>query len=263
MGVPGDSSKDFVVFQFKAARLGCGAVVIAIALFLYACPARAAGKDGAATVATQKAQTVQAPSAPENPDARAPQPASISLKAGELTVEAHDSDLAGILRSVGRLSGMRIEGLGESSRVFGVYGPGKPREVIARLLNGSGYNFMMVGNAGDGVPNSLLLTKKTKAPPESSIPERQASPRPTERMEFPRRSQPAPATANPNQAQKPPSSNGPHQNQEPAPPPDLGPGAIYPSPPKNEADRQQRVQQMMDRLRKMHQQRQRELNEDQ
>ena len=60
---------------------------------------------------------------------------------------------------------MKIEGLQADSkgdqRVFGSYGPGVPRDVLSDLLNGSGYNVMMLGVTPSGVPRELALTVRT------------------------------------------------------------------------------------------------------
>lgn len=191
------------------------------------------------------------PSAPESALDVAPHPASIHLKNGELVVVADNSDLAGILKSVAQLGGMQVDGLGKSSRVFGTYGPGQPQDVLTQILNGSGYNFMMVGQSAEGMPLRLLLTEKTG----SSLPASNA---------------PAPAPQRTAQEEPPsgrarygwaggrpaasPGSPTPAGTPSPTPPPDLGPGAIYPQPPAENADREERVQQMMDRIRNIHEQ---------
>lgn len=201
----------------------------------------------------------------------AAEPASISLKSGELTVGAHNSDLAQILRNIAQLSGMQIEGLGHSSRVYGVYGPGKPQAVLTELLSGSGYNFMMVGESRDGAPRRLLLTAETEAsaePPAAQPSTSQpASPQPYAQGEvLPGRMRYGPsAPSAPGQRSYPPGyspAGGSSPNQTPAPPPDLGPGAVYPQPPASDADREDRIQQMMNRLRAIHQQAQQQLNQD-
>ena len=110
--------------------------------------------------ASQK--TTATPPIPANAEA---QPATVSLKNGKLTIEAHNSDLAQILREVTKISGMTIEGLGlsKSARVFGAYGPGNPQEVLTHLLIGSGYNFLMAGDTANGVPRELLLITQSNS----------------------------------------------------------------------------------------------------
>ena len=103
------------------------------------------------------AQTNEKPAAPPPPSDAVARPATVSLKDGKLTIGANDSDLSQILRDLAAVSGMTIDGLGKSARVFGAYGPGNPRDVLTELLAGSGYNFMMAGDTPDGTPRELLL----------------------------------------------------------------------------------------------------------
>ncbi|MHB8302005.1 MAG: hypothetical protein ACYDC6_04070 [Acidobacteriaceae bacterium] len=94
---------------------------------------------------------------PLSPSAAIAQPAAVNLKDGQLTVNANNSDLTQILQHVADISGMTIDGLSKSTRVFGVYGPGNPSDVLTALLVGTGYNFLLVGNTSDGAPSKLLL----------------------------------------------------------------------------------------------------------
>ncbi len=151
---------------------------------------------------------------PSNQD---PAPATVVLENGKLTVEANNSDLAEILRTVAAVTGMTIDGSIRSSRVFGVYGPRNPRDVLTDLLEGTGYNFMMVGGTRDGAPRQLLLSaEKSKSAPGPA----------------------AVATRNPETPDV--------KAEEP-----LGPGAIAHVPPPPPEDTQERVRQNLQRLRQM------------
>jgi len=97
-------------------------------------------------------------------------PATVTLKNETLTVEASNSDLNQILKNVADLSGMIIDGSVKSARVYGIYGPGNPSEVLTSLLVGSGYNFMMVGVTAEGAPRKLLLTVQNGGSTNSSAP---------------------------------------------------------------------------------------------
>lgn len=94
------------------------------------------------------------------PSDAATQPAKVVVTDGRLTVEANNSDLTQILDQVATMSGISIKGMSGGPRVFGVYGPGNAREVLTALLNGSGYNFIMVGGNGVGPPRELILTPR-------------------------------------------------------------------------------------------------------
>jgi hypothetical protein len=56
---------------------------------------------------------------------------------------------------------MRINGLGNDERVFGNFGPGAPRDVLADLLNGTAYNLVLLGDLSNGAPRELILTPAT------------------------------------------------------------------------------------------------------
>ncbi len=147
---------------------------------------RSFGSDAQPAAATPQAGTPSAasqPNAPSGPSdataapaAPAPRPlppslsdkpaqaARITLSGGQLSVEANNSSLSEILEEVSSSGGMTIDGLDKDQRVFGVYGPGNPRDIIAELLDGAGYNFLMVGQTDAGTPREIVLTTRSNAP---------------------------------------------------------------------------------------------------
>ena len=75
-------------------------------------------------------------------------PAKVSYQDGLLTISAQNSNLGDILRDVHQLTGASIEipkGSGANQRVITHLGPGAPRDVLAGLLNGTSFNYVMVG----------------------------------------------------------------------------------------------------------------------
>lgn len=79
-------------------------------------------------------------------------PAKVSYQDGLLTISAENSSLGEILRAVRKLTGASIEippGSGANERVVTHLGPGAPREVLALLLNGSAFSYVMVGSDSD------------------------------------------------------------------------------------------------------------------
>src|SRR6202453_2285436 len=95
--------------------------------------------------------------------------AQIVFSGDTLSIRADNSSLAAILHQVAGKSGMQIEGLSGDERVFGTFGPGAPRDVLADLLNGTAYNLVLLGDLGDGAPRQLILTPATHggaAPPQ-------------------------------------------------------------------------------------------------
>jgi hypothetical protein len=151
----------------------------------------------------------------------AAKPATVVLQEGKLKIDTDNSDLSEILRDVARVSGMTVDGNVKSIRIFGVYGPGIPGDVLTDLLAGSGYNFMMVGKLGDGAPRELLLSEKSGGPPSAG-----ARPRAV-------------------------SSDDDDSN---APDDEPGPGAVMNAPPPPSQDPQERMQQNMQRLQQQREQ---------
>jgi hypothetical protein len=150
-------------------------------------------------------------------------PAKVTFADGQITVNAQNSDLSAILQQIGRTTGISIEGLGKSTRVFGVYGPASPRDVLTDLLAGSGYNFVLLGGGNGSAPAKLVLSEKTAGPLPSA--------------------NGAPAAAD--------DADSDDADQEP-----LGPGAIpHPSPQfTDDSDPQTRAQRNLERLQQMHEQ---------
>jgi hypothetical protein len=126
------------------------------------------------------------------------QEAKIDLGSDTLSIRADNSSLAGILHQIAAKSGMQIEGLGADERVFGSFGPGAPRDVLADLLNGTAYNVVLLGDLSDGVPRQLTLTPATHTGAATPAP----APRPN-------------ADDNDQEAEQPP----PEVQQPPTPPP--------------------------------------------
>ncbi len=89
------------------------------------------------------------------------QEAKIVFDSNRLSIHADNSSLAGILHQVASSSGMKVEGLAGDERVFGTFGPGAPRDVIADLLNGTAYNVALIGDLDNGAPRELILTPAT------------------------------------------------------------------------------------------------------
>jgi hypothetical protein len=89
------------------------------------------------------------------------QEARIVFSNNSLAIHAENSSLAAILHQFSTTSGMRITGLGNDERVFGTFGPGAPRDVLADLLNGTAYNLVLLGDLSNGAPRELILSPAT------------------------------------------------------------------------------------------------------
>jgi len=75
-----------------------------------------------------------------------------------LFIQASNSSLDQILNDISLKTGAKVEGMGADERVFGTYGPGPARDVLTELLDGSGYNLLLVGDLGQGTPRRIVLS---------------------------------------------------------------------------------------------------------
>lgn len=89
-------------------------------------------------------------------------PPKVGFQGGLLTIVAQNSTLGDILREVRKLTGATIDIPGNASeRVVTRLGPGAPRDVLASLLNGSSFNYVMLGSNSDpSAVTSVVLTAK-------------------------------------------------------------------------------------------------------
>lgn len=96
-----------------------------------------------------------------------PSPAKVSYQNGLLTISAQNSPLGEILRDVRNLTGATIDvpaGSGANERVVTQLGPGTPRDVLVGLLNGTSFNYVMMGTSADPASiASIILTSKPSA----------------------------------------------------------------------------------------------------
>ena len=95
-----------------------------------------------------------------------PTPAKVSYQGGLLTISAQNSTLGEILRDVRKLTGASIDiPQNANERVVTHLGPGAPRDVLAALLNGSGFNYVMLGSSSDPTAvASVILMAKPSSP---------------------------------------------------------------------------------------------------
>ena len=90
-------------------------------------------------------------------------PPKVTFESGLLAIEADNATLGEILRDVRKLTGASIDipQGGAPERVVIQVGPGAPRDVLALLLNGTSFNYVMLGSAADpSAVSTVLLTPK-------------------------------------------------------------------------------------------------------
>jgi hypothetical protein len=133
-------------------------------------PAQTKSKHGSKP---EKESAVAAPAPPQTPGILSPlalqqipaTPAQVEYKDGQLTILARNSTLGDILSSVRKQTGADIDfPPNTTERVVGEFGPGPARDVLATLLDGSSFNYVLLGSASH--PNRLekvILTPGSKA----------------------------------------------------------------------------------------------------
>ena len=116
------------------------------------------------------------PSGPTGPvqpiplDSMAPVPPQVSYQNEQLTIVAPNSTLGDILRAVRKQTGAEIEVPSAPERVVTHLGPGPAREIMAELLNGSRFNYVLLGSpSNDALLTRVVLVAKT-GPDTMSLP---------------------------------------------------------------------------------------------
>ena len=184
------------------------------------------------------------PPPPPPPPTLEDQPAvapEVLYHGGQLTIIAKNATMSDVLSAVRRVTGANIDRppSGGMERVVGQWGPGTPREVLASLLNGSRYDFIILGSMSrPGAIDRVLLTPRgaqsastavannspaqqqrppIAQPAESDEPE--AEPADTEDMTVPETTQPEapqnqPEVTQPEPQTEQPQAQPPDQSQE-------------------------------------------------
>ena len=97
-----------------------------------------------------------------------PTPPQVIYNNGQLTIIARNATLSQVLRSVQSQTGAFIDMPSGASdeRLVGQLGPGLPRDVLDALLNGSKFNYIILGVTGDpGAVQKVILTRANPAAP--------------------------------------------------------------------------------------------------
>ena len=121
------------------------------------------------------------PAAPVPPPTLAELPASapqVSFQGGQLTISAQNSTLGDILKAVRAQTGAMIDLPGNASeRVVGHFGPAPARDVLTALLNGSHFNYVLLGSATDpsALDRVILMAKSGASESNPQPPSEQAS----------------------------------------------------------------------------------------
>jgi hypothetical protein len=85
----------------------------------------------------------------------------VTFSDGLLSIRAEDSTLGDVLRAVQDATGASVESPGfASERVYVTLGPGKPRDILASLLNGSRYDYILLGSQQQPVARVMLTVRQ-------------------------------------------------------------------------------------------------------
>ena len=140
--------------------------------------------------------TPQAPEKPNWPAFNQAAQASVVWDSHGLSIDAANSSLQQILKDVSTATGTKVEGLSTDQRVFGDYGPGQARDVLSQLLQGSGYNVLMIGDQGQGVPRQVLLSARQASSGQAATAKSSQPSNDDEDSEEPAAANPEPAPQN-------------------------------------------------------------------
>ena len=152
--------------------LFCCALVLGLSAGAFGSSQRPALKKGKPPAAKQQApQAVPAPlqtapPAPPTPEQGPSSPPEVTFQGGQLTITARNSTMSDVLNAVKQKTGAAVDMPRVSSeRVVGQFGPGAPRDVVAQLLNGSHYDYVLMGSPNDPrALNKIVLMARASGP---------------------------------------------------------------------------------------------------
>lgn len=134
----------------------------------------------AATAHSQKkAKKVEQPPLPSGPTGPVQQvpldsigavPPQVTFQNNQLTIVAPNSTLADILRAVRKQTGAEIEIPPAPERVVARLGPGPARSVVAELLNGSRFNYILLGSPADDSQLARVVLVAKSGPDLTAMP---------------------------------------------------------------------------------------------
>jgi hypothetical protein len=159
-------------------------VALSLSCLLGVAPCSAERRHSATKQAVKPEAAAQAAPAPPPTLAQMPaSPPQVSFEGGQLTIAAQNSTLGDILKAVRVQTGATIDFPGTASeRVVGNFGPAPARDVLTSLLNGSHFNYLLLGSATDpaALDRVILMAKSSSstasnAPPPSPMEQAGAS----------------------------------------------------------------------------------------
>jgi len=152
---------------------------------------------------------------------------NVTMDGGLLTIDAPNCTLNDVLNGVRKATGASIEGASPTERIAVRLGPGYPEQVIAALLRGTPYDYVILGSLGknDAITRVLLTpaSAATSNQPTQALsspsPERHGQPPPPPGDEtLPERTPPDDMSGapSPDEAEQPQPDQPPPAQQQPA-----------------------------------------------
>jgi hypothetical protein len=129
-----------------------GIVVLCLGTIMAADTAQVKHHHKAKKAQPQLAPLPSGPTGPIQPmplDSMAPVQPRVTYENGQLTIVAPNSTLGDILRAVHKQTGADIDVPDARERVATTIGPGPAQEVMSELLNGSRFNYVLLGSPED------------------------------------------------------------------------------------------------------------------
>src|ERR1039457_5392066 len=184
--------------------------------------------------AAPEAEAPKPPPAPLTLEQMPPTPPRVTYQNGLLTIDAKNSTLSQVLRTVQAQTGASVEmpSSAANERVTMQVGPGRPRDVVNTLLNGSKFDYIILGMIDNpGGVQKVILTTRQNAPATVNTaqntptsPQYQPPPDETRDKEM---TGPEAEAENPPETRQVPQMPGRFRpGQVPMPPPDTNPASI-------------------------------------
>ncbi len=146
----------------------------------------------------------------------APVAPAVTMENGLLTIDAPNSTLSDVLSGVQKATGAAIEGASPTERIAVRLGPGDPEQVIAALLRGTAYNYVILGELGrKDVVTRVVLTQSSGGGDKSGASQSRAPERQPPMEDQPERTPPEDIAAQPNPNGEP--EQPPRQPEQPHP----------------------------------------------
>jgi hypothetical protein len=141
--------------------------VVSLTCLLVVAPSSAKQRRSTTKQPVKQEQPAAQPALPPPTLAQMPAtPPQVSFQGGQLTISAQNSTLGDILKAVRVQTGATIDLPGNApERVVGNFGPAPARDVLASLLNGSHFNYLLLGSETDpsALDRVILMAKSSSA----------------------------------------------------------------------------------------------------